>query len=125
MAPQMQAPLAPAVVARGLADLWSPRVIGELDDAYLKVAKVQGVFGWHAHAEEDELFYVLDGRLRIEMEQATVELGAGELFVVPRGVRHNPSADEECLILLIERKSTAHSGDTVTAWTRTIEEQLG
>jgi mannose-6-phosphate isomerase-like protein (cupin superfamily) len=114
----------PARIAAALAELWSPRVVAEVDDAYVKVARVHGTLAWHAHADEDELFYVLKGRLRIEMEARTVELGEGELFVVPKGVRHNPVADEECHLLLIERKSTQHTGDEVTDKTRSLAEQL-
>ncbi|SDZ14995.1 Cupin domain-containing protein [Lysobacter sp. yr284] len=114
----------PARIAAALAELWSPRVVAEVDDAYVKVARVHGTLAWHSHADEDELFYVLKGRLRIEMEERTVELGEGELFVVPKGVRHNPVADEECHLLLIERKSTRHTGDEVTDKTRSLAEQL-
>jgi mannose-6-phosphate isomerase-like protein (cupin superfamily) len=116
--------VSPRRIAASLAELWSPRVVAEVDDAYVKVAKVQGCFAWHAHADEDELFLVLAGRLRIELEERSVELGEGELFVVPRGVRHRPSADAECLVLLVERKSTRHTGDVATPLTRSIEEQL-
>ncbi len=116
--------LSPATIAAALGELWSPRVVAEVDDAYVKVARVQGTFGWHDHADEDELFMVLKGRLRIEMADGAVELGEGEVFVVPKGVRHNPVAEQECHILLIERKSTRHSGDEVTAHTRSIEDQL-
>ena len=116
---------APQKIAASLADLWSPRVIAELDDAYVKVARVQGVFGWHAHADEDELFFVLHGRLRIEMEAGNVELGEGQLYVVPKGVRHNPVAEHECHIMLVERKSTPHTGAEITEKTRSLAEQLG
>lgn len=115
---------APAEIAATLTELWSPRVIAEVDDAYIKVARVHGTLAWHSHADEDELFMVLKGRLAIEMEDRTVELSAGELFVVPKGVRHNPIASEECHILLIERKSTRHTGDVVTDKTRSLDEQL-
>jgi mannose-6-phosphate isomerase-like protein (cupin superfamily) len=111
--------------AAALAEHWSPRVVGEVDDSYVKVAKVKGSLTWHSHEREDELFLVLKGRLRIEMEHASVELGEGEMFIVPKGVRHNPVAEQECHILLFERKSTAHTGDVITEKTRTIEEQLG
>ena len=114
-----------AKLAASLPDLWSPRIIAELDDSYVKVAKVKGTFGWHAHDHEDELFFILKGRLRIEMEGSAVELGEGELFVVPKGVRHNPVAEEECLVMFIERKSTLHSGNEKNEWTRPIGEQLG
>lgn len=114
----------PAKLASALTELWSPRVIAELDDAYVKVARIEGVFGWHAHENEDELFFVLRGNLHIEMEEVAVHLAEGDLFVVPKGVRHNPVAQEECLIMLIERKSTLHSGDVVNERTRSPEEQL-
>jgi mannose-6-phosphate isomerase-like protein (cupin superfamily) len=114
----------PRDLAISLTELWSPRVIAEVDDAYVKVAKVQGTFGWHAHSDGDELFMVLRGRLRIDMESGAVELGEGEMFVVPKGVRHNPSAEQECHVMLIERKSTLHTGDVVNDKTRSIAEQL-
>jgi mannose-6-phosphate isomerase-like protein (cupin superfamily) len=120
----MTAPLDPLALAAALTELWSPAVIGELEDSYLKVAKVQGTFGWHAHADEDELFLVLAGRLRIEFEQDAVELGPGQIHVVPKGVRHNPVAEQETLILLLEKKSTRHSGDSISEHTRSIEQQL-
>ena len=116
--------VSPGKVAAALTELWSPRVVGEVDGAYIKVAKVQGSLTWHSHDHEDELFLVLKGRLRIEMEADTVELGEGEMFVVPKGVRHNPVAEEECQLLLIERKSTLHTGTVATERTRTLAEQL-
>lgn len=120
----MPAPLSPETIAAALPELWSPRVIGEVDDAYVKVARIKGVLTWHSHDAEDELFYVLRGALRIELEDGAVELHAGQMWVVPKGVRHNPVADEECLVLLIERKTTLHTGDVVTDKTRSIAEQL-
>jgi mannose-6-phosphate isomerase-like protein (cupin superfamily) len=114
----------PKQVAAALTEFWSPRVVAEVDDAYVKVAKVKGTLAWHSHENEDELFLILKGRLRIEMEAGAVELKEGELFVVPKGVRHNPVADEECHVLLIERKSTLHTGDVVTDKTRSIADQL-
>lgn len=115
----------PKAVAAALADYWSPRVVGEIDDSYIKVAKVFGSLCWHSHADEDELFLILKGHLRIELEHAAaVELDEGEMFVVPKGVRHNPVAEQECLLMLIERKSTRHTGDVVTERTRSLAEQL-
>ncbi|HZF80344.1 MAG TPA: cupin domain-containing protein, partial [Rubrivivax sp.] len=105
-------------------EFWSPRVVAELDDSYVKVAKVLGTLAWHTHDDEDELFYILKGKLRIEMEAGAVELEEGEAFVVPRGVSHNPVAEEECHIMLIERKSTLHTGAAITSKTRSVEEQL-
>jgi len=116
--------LSPKQIAASLTELWSPRVVAEVDDAYIKVAKVQGSLTWHSHENEDELFYVLKGQLRIEMEDHAVELAEGEMFVVPKGVRHNPVAEQECQLMLIERKSTQHTGDIVTEKTRSVAEQL-
>src|SRR6185295_11712912 len=108
-----------------LTELWSPRVVGELDDAYVKVARVHGSLdAWHSHDNEDEMFFILKGRLRIEMQDRSVELEEGQMFIVPKGVRHNPVAENECHILLIERKTTLHTGDVQTEKTRSIAEQL-
>ena len=116
--------MSPAGFAKSLTEYWSPRVIAEIADCYVKVAKLEGELVWHAHDDEAELFFVLEGKLRIEMESGAVDLGPGQVYVVPRGVRHNPVADEECLVMLFERKSTLHTGNEVTGKTRTVEEQL-
>jgi len=116
--------LSPRHIAASLTELWSPRVVAEVDDAYIKVAKVRGSLTWHSHENEDELFYVLKGRLRVEMEDRTVEISEGEMFVVPKGVRHNPVAEEECQLMLIERKSTQHTGNVVMEKTRSLADQL-
>ena len=114
----------PKQIAASLTELWSPRVVAEVDDSYIKVAKVKGTFGWHSHENKNELFMILKGRLRIDMDAGAVELGEGDVYVVPKGTRHNPSADEECHVMLIERKTTQHTGDMVTEKTRSIAEQL-
>lgn len=111
-------------VAATLDEYWSPRVVGEVDDSYVKVARVKGTLTWHSHDREDELFFVLKGQLRIELENGSVDLQEGDMYIVPKGVRHNPIADDECHILLIERKSTAHTGDVTTDKTRSVEDQL-
>lgn len=116
--------ISPKQTALALTELWSPRVVAEVDDAHIKVAKVHGSLAWHSHDNEDELFLVLKGHLRIEMESGSVELNEGDMFVVPKGVRHNPVAESECHIMLIERKSTLHTGDVVTESTRSLVEQL-
>ena len=113
----------PKSIAASLVEFWSPRVIGEVNDTYIKVAKLHGSLAWHSHEEEDELFLVLKGRLRIELEGSTVELGEGEMYIVPKGVRHNPVAEDECQIMLIERKSTLHTGTITTEKTRSLAEQ--
>jgi mannose-6-phosphate isomerase-like protein (cupin superfamily) len=116
--------VSPKEAALALTELWSPRVVGELDDAYVKVAKLQGSLVWHSHENEDEMFFVLKGRLRIEMENGAVELDEGEMLVVPKGVRHNTVAENECHVMLIERKTTLHTGDVATDRTRSLAEQL-
>lgn len=104
---------------------WTPRVIGRVNDQYVKVAKLLGEFVWHAHENEDELFLVISGRLRIQLEDRDeVVLDAGDFFTVPRGVRHNPIADEEVEIVLIETVTTTHTGDVVVDRTVPIERQL-
>jgi mannose-6-phosphate isomerase-like protein (cupin superfamily) len=120
----MSTVVSPKQVAASLTEFWSPRVIGEVDDSYIKVARIQGSLTWHSHENEDEVFLILKGRLRIEMEDATVELGEGEMFVVPKGVRHNPVAEHECHVMLIERKTALHTGDVTTERTRTLADQL-
>jgi mannose-6-phosphate isomerase-like protein (cupin superfamily) len=108
-----------------VTDHWSPRVVARVNDQYVKVAKVLGQLVWHDHANEDELFYVLKGRLRIEYEAGrTVDLGPGSLHVVPRGVLHNPVAEEECWIVLIETVTTQHTGTVASPLTKTIQQQL-
>ena len=120
----MPGAVSPKDIAAALPEYWSPRVIGAVDDIYVKVAKVKGTLAWHSHENEDELFFILKGQLRIEMEQGSIELREGEMFVVSKGLRHNPVAERECHLLLIERKSTLHTGDVVTEKTRSISEQL-
>lgn len=120
----MNEAISPNKVAASLSEYWSPRVVAELDDSYVKVAKVLGSLTWHSHENEDELFYILKGSLTIEMEDRTVVLHEGDTFVVPKGVRHNPIAEQECHIMLIERKSTLHTGTEVTEKTRSLAEQL-
>jgi mannose-6-phosphate isomerase-like protein (cupin superfamily) len=120
----MPSPVSPKAVAASLTEFWSPRVVAEVDDAFVKVAKVKGTLAWHSHDNEDELFFILKGRLRIEFENGAVELEEGETYVVPRGVLHNPVAEHECHIMLIERKSTLHTGSVVTDKTRSLKDQL-
>ena len=109
----------------GVTAHWTPRVVGQVNDQYVKVAKLLGELVWHAHDQEDELFLVVSGRLRIQLEnRPEVVLGPGQCFVVPRGVRHNPVAEEEVEIVLIETVTTAHTGSVQTDRTVPIEQQL-
>lgn len=123
----MQQPVSLEHACAALPELWSPRVVGRVNDQYIKVARVHGDFPWHAHAAEDEMFLVLRGRLRIGRSAADggdIELSPGEFFVIPRGVRHNTSAAEETWIALIETVTTEHTGGEATPLTRSIAEQL-
>ncbi len=104
-------------------DHWSPKVIADLNDSHVKLAKLQGEFVWHQHALEDELFLILYGDLVIEFRDRTLTLHPGEMVVIPRGVEHRPVAPEEVGILLIEPKGIHHTGGvedprTVTEWQR-------
>jgi quercetin dioxygenase-like cupin family protein len=123
-----QAPISLEVACSALEELWSPRVVGQVNNQYIKVARVQGEFPWHSHENEDEMFLVLRGLLRIgrgEADGGPVSLHPGEFFVVPRGVRHNTSAEEETWVALIETVTTLHTGSEQTPLTRSIAEQLG
>jgi len=106
-----------------ITDHWSPRVVGEVDDSYVKIAKVKGEFTWHDH-QEDEFFMVLDGELTIQMEGESVVLKQGEMYVVPKGVMHNPVAKKECTVMLFEKKSTLHTGAVQADLTKDINDQL-
>ena len=110
-----------------LAELWSPRVVGQVNNQYIKVAKVTGEFPWHSHDLEDEMFLVLRGCLHIgrsEADGGIVSVLPGHVFVVPRGVRHNTSATEETWVALIETTTTLHTGTEQTPSTRSLGEQL-
>jgi mannose-6-phosphate isomerase-like protein (cupin superfamily) len=101
-------------------DRWSPKIVADLNDSQVKLVKVQGEFVWHQHADEDELFLVIQGALTIELRDGSVTVGPGELVVVPKGVEHRPVAPEEVHLMLIEPKGIRHTGDVVSD--RTVEE---
>lgn len=96
---------------RLFAEQWQPMIIAEMNDYQFKLAKIQGDFVWHAHNDTDEAFIVLDGVLRIDFRDGAVELSAGEMFVVPKGVEHKPYAEHEVKIMLIEPRGTVNTGD--------------
>lgn len=101
-------------------DQWSPRIVGQLNDLHVKVAKIQGEFVWHSHADTDELFIVNKGRMVIRMRDRDVLMKAGDMFVVPKGVEHKPVAEEECEIVMIEPAGTLNTGDATDD--RTVDE---
>ncbi len=92
-------------------ETWSPKVVAELNGQYVKVVKVHGEYVWHHHDDEDEMFLVVTGRLRILMRDREVVLDAGEFFVVPRGVEHKPVADEPAEVMLFEPAATRNTGN--------------
>jgi mannose-6-phosphate isomerase-like protein (cupin superfamily) len=93
-----------------LAEHWSPRVIAEMNDYQFKLAKLQGEFVWHSHEDTDEAFIVIDGRMVIESRDGRLELGPGEMYVVPRGVEHRPVATAECRVMLVEPRGVVNTG---------------
>lgn len=94
------------------SELWSPRVVAEVNDYQVKLVKIEGEFVWHAHEVTDEAFLVLAGSMRIEFRDGISHLSEGELCVVPKGTEHRPCADEECHVLLIEPRGVVNTGDT-------------
>ncbi len=97
---------------------WSPKIVSRYNGNDVMVVKFQGEFPWHSHAETDDFFLVIDGRIRIDTEDGPVHLGPGELYVVPKGKEHRPVAEEEAKVLLIEPSGTPNTGDAETAATK-------
>jgi mannose-6-phosphate isomerase-like protein (cupin superfamily) len=94
-----------------ITEHWRPKIVAELNGQVVRLVKVQGEFVWHQHADEDELFYVVRGELRIDFRDGSVTLRPGEMVVVPRGVEHRPVADTECELLLFEPAEVRNTGD--------------
>ena len=103
---------------------WSPKIIGELNGQQVKLAKLKGEFVFHQHEKEDELFFVIKGRLKMEFRDKTVEINEGEIIIVPRGVEHKPVADEEVWIMLFEPASTLNTGNIINERTKTQLETI-
>ena len=108
-----------------LDNYFSPRIIGEVNDQYIKVVKIKGQkVPWHNHENEDELFFIVDGELLMEIEnEPNIILRKGDLYVVKKGVNHRVSSTEDCLIMLIESKTTEHTGKVKSEITKSIDEQ--
>lgn len=100
-------------------DYWSPKILGELNGQHVKIAKFKGEFIWHKHDHEDELFYIIDGVLKIEFRDKTVELHPGEFVIVPRGIEHKPVAKSEVSVLLFEPATTLNTGNVTNELTKT------
>ncbi|CAM9962278.1 unnamed protein product [Chrysoparadoxa australica] len=99
-------------------DHWNPRVIAELNGQQVKLAKIKGPFVWHAHADEDELFLVLDGQMKMEFRDRTETVNKGEMILIPKGVEHRPVAEDEVQIMLFEPIGTVNTGGTESELTR-------
>ena len=93
------------------SDQWTPKVIAEMNDYQFKLVKIEGDFVWHEHDDTDEAFIVIEGSMRIEFEDGSIELEEGEMYVVPKGVRHKPCADSECKVMLVEPRGVVNTGD--------------
>ncbi len=102
------------------SDHWSPRTVTQFNGHDIMVVKSKGEFVWHSHPDTDDFFLVLKGRLRIELRDRNIELGPGELFVVPKGIEHRPVAEEEVHLMIIERTGTPNTGDPGTAAARRV-----
>ena len=96
---------------RKFSEHWSPKIIAQMNDYHFKLVKLQGDFVWHSHPDTDETFIVLDGEMQIDFRDGKVDLKAGEMFVVSKGVEHKPFADKECTVMLIEPAGTINTGD--------------
>jgi mannose-6-phosphate isomerase-like protein (cupin superfamily) len=93
-------------------DYWNPRIVGELNGQQVKLVKFKGEFVWHKHDHEDEMFFVVSGKFKMELQDKTVEIGEGEFLIVPKGIEHRPVAEEEVCVMLFEPASTLNTGDT-------------
>ena len=105
-------------------DHWSPKVLGEMNGQNVKIAKVKGEFLWHDHANEEELFLIIKGTLKLVFESETVVLNKGEILIIPRGVPHKPIADEEVWLLIFKPTTTKHPGDVETPLTKTKQQYI-
>ncbi len=94
-----------------VTEYWQPKIVGELNGQHVKIAKLKGSFVWHHHENEDELFMVVKGKLKIHLKDKTVQLNEGEFFIVPRGVEHKPAAEEEVHLMLFEPAGTLNTGN--------------
>ena len=106
------------------SDYWNPRIIGRYNGNEVRVAKVDGEFTWHSHADSDELFLVLSGDFAIEFRDGLTKVAPGEMIVVPKGVEHRPVANGECRILMLDREGEPNTGTSPSAYTRTTLETI-
>ncbi len=103
---------------------WSPKIVGELNGQYVKLAKFKGKFIWHKHENEDEMFYVLKGKFDMEFRDKTIEIKEGELIIVPKGIEHRPAAKEEVSVMLFEPKTILNTGNKRNEFTKEDLEKI-
>ena len=107
-----------------VTDYWSPKVIGDVNDDYVKIAKFKGEIVQHYHQDEDEMFYVVKGSFDLYLEDEVITLNEGDFYIVKKGILHQPKSKEECWVMLIEKKETKHTGNVINEMTKTIDEQI-
>lgn len=106
------------------SEYWSPKIVGELNGQYVKLAKIKGEFVWHKHENEDEMFYVIKGKFNMELRDKTIELKEGEFLIVPKGVEHKPVAEEEAEIMLFEPITILNTGNLRNEFTKEDLEKI-
>jgi len=105
-------------------EYWSPKILGEVNESYVKIAKLKGEFVWHKHEDEDEMFYVINGKLIIKFRNKDVILKEGEFIIIPKGFEHMPVAEDEVHVMLIEAKTTLNTGNVINERTVDILEKI-
>lgn len=111
VAPTSYLPINVAQKFTQFSEHWSPKIVAQMNDYHFKLVKLQGEFVWHSHTDTDEVFIVVQGELTLHFRDGAVRLGAGEMFVVPKGVEHMPVAEHECQVMLVEPAGTVNTGD--------------
>ena len=106
------------------SDHWNPRIVGQLNGQHIKIAKIKGEFVWHKHDDEDEMFFVIEGKFSMEFRDKTIQLNKGEFLIVPKGTEHKPVAYEEASIMLFEPETTLNTGNSIGILTREKLESL-
>ena len=106
------------------SEYWSPKIVGELNGQYVKIAKFQGEFVWHKHDNEDEMFLVIEGILKMELRDKTIVINKNEFIIIPKGTEHRPVAEKEVSVMLFEPSSTLNTGDTENELTKHVLEKI-
>lgn len=109
---------------KDIEDYWSPKIIAEVNNEYVKIAKFKGELVWHDHKNSDEMFYIVKGSFALHLENKVLHLNEGDFYVVKKEIQHKPVSEEESWVMMIEKKETKHTGDVVSDITKTIDEQL-